>query len=94
MKSVLAWLAKVKASPETAQQWAHFSIPLLSFLTLHRFGVTGWWLVGMAIFWLTFSLLIEDLFDPIEEHDPFWPKGFRDVCFYWAGTSLGFLLTL
>lgn len=100
MSKILAFLAKIKASPEAAQQWAHFSIPLLSFLTLYRFHLIGWEFLQMGlalfllIFWVTFALVVELWFDPVEEHDPFWPKGFRDTCFYAAGTILGFVLTL
>ncbi len=92
MKQVLAWIAKVKASPESAQQWTHFSLPVITQLIfaykLH------WPTLPLAVFWLIFGLLVETLFDPIEEHDPFWPKGFRDTCFYAAGTLAGFLITL
>lgn len=92
MKKILAFLAKIKASPETAQQWAHFSLPVITQLIfaykLH------WPTFPLVMFWIAFGLLVEILFDPIEEHDPFWPKGFRDFCFYTAGALAGFLVTL
>lgn len=92
MKQFLAFIAKYKSLPETAQQWAHFSIPLITQLVwAYKFHQETWYL---AIGWFGFGLAVETLFDPKYEHDPFWPKGFRDFSFYTAGSLAGFLLTL